>query len=185
MSSKHTASYFRTSQGAFETRCDYLWHRRFTSPEQREILRTSGAALVTYVVTHRMPFGRDTVTETTIMKVPLEMTNSTTQDISLLASVLAAFSPDGFEVVFEDDTYPEEQCVLCMWWDPHTARSQRNEPPASTETQCIISDDTEFSRVTSEFGAGTPVYIYGNGPWLISDRPLTEDHAKILLEVRK
>ena len=185
MSEMHTpTSYYRTSPQAFHTRCNYLWHRRLDNPMQREVLSTSGAALVTYVMKNRLPFGKEQVTETTVLKIPIPMTNSTPQDVVAFADVLKAFRPDGHEVTFEDDTFGE--CVVIMWWSPSSARLDVGDVnPTGTETQCFISDGTEFARIVREFGEGTPVYCYGAGPWLISDRPLTPEHARILMEVRK
>jgi len=187
MTEMHTpTSFYRTSPQAFHTRCNYLWHRRLESPGQRGILSVSGAALVTYIVRTLLPFGKEQVTETTVLKVPIVMTGSVHQDIDALAEVIKVFRPDGFQVTFEDDTSLKYLCVVVMWWSPNTARLDVGDvDPTGTETQCFISDGSEFSRVVREFGEGVAVYCYGEGPWLISDRPLTPEHARILMEVRK
>lgn len=184
---KNTVTFYSTSPGAFQQRCMYVWHRKFNAPAQEGILKERNASIVTYITRHDMPYGTEAkVVEQTVMKVVLNMSNDSGADLMLLAILVREMKPDGFEVSLNDDTYKDEEAVLVMWW--HTRRL-----PIATATvdpdehvRCIKvyeDDPLAMAKLRNEFGSEA-IYLYGNGPWLATAAPLTQEHAGLLLEMK-
>lgn len=183
-----SVTYYSSSAGAFQQRCDYLWHRKFDKPAQKGILKERNAALVTYVTSHEMPFGGQAkVVEQTVMKVVLNMTNDTGADLMLLAIIVQEMQPNGFEVSLDDDTFEDEEAILVMWWNGRklpSAHGQDNEQGEATDCIKVYADEADALEKVKEHFGSSPVYIYGEGPWLVAGAPITHEHAELLLNMK-
>lgn len=184
----NSVSHYSTSPGAFQQRCQYLWHRQFTSPEQKTILEERQACLVTYVEKHEMPFGNEVSTiEQTVMKMVLNVTGDAAADLLLLSILVRTMKPDSFEISLDDDTFRDERAVLVLWWRTRRFPIEVDDVPVeSVTTNCIKvheDDPGALAKVRSQLGNG-PLYIYGESPFLVTDVPLTQEHAKLLLDMK-